>query len=85
MNVPGTLVAIGLYGPRISAAASGFMSHMSMVLGPPSRNRKMHALAFAGVGCGRGRLELEQPRQREPAEQPGGAEANGPTTRHATV
>src|SRR5688572_1287170 len=49
--VPGTLVRIGLYGPRISSGASGLRSHMSMVLGPPSRNRKMQAFAFAGVSA----------------------------------
>src|SRR5439155_8050438 len=49
ISMPVTLVLIGLYGPRISTGASGFRSHMSMVLGPPSRKRKMHAFAFGGV------------------------------------
>src|SRR5437879_5625488 len=48
--VPVTLVRIGLNGPRTSAGASGFRSHISSWLGPPSRKIKMHACAGAGVG-----------------------------------
>ena len=47
-NVPGTAVATGSNGPRISAGASGLRSHMSIVLGPPPRNRKMTDVALAG-------------------------------------
>ena len=47
MNVPGTEVLIGWYGPRISTGASGFKSHISMWLGPPSRKTRMHDLALA--------------------------------------
>src|SRR4051812_7165218 len=35
MRMPGTAVAIGLYGPRISAGASGLRSQVSRWLGPP--------------------------------------------------
>src|SRR5204863_3086873 len=41
MAKPGTLVEIGLNSPRISSAASGFMSYRSMWLGPPGRYTKM--------------------------------------------
>jgi hypothetical protein len=34
--IPSALEAIGLYGPRIPSAAAGFMSNMSMWLGPPN-------------------------------------------------
>src|SRR3954471_8859039 len=39
--MPGTLVLIGLYGPRISLGASGFRSHVSTWLGPPHSSTKM--------------------------------------------
>ena len=39
--MPGTLVLIGLNGPRISAGASGFMSQVSSWTGPPTRNSMM--------------------------------------------
>ena len=37
IRTPGKLVAVGWNGPRYSTGASGFKSHMSMWLGPPSR------------------------------------------------
>ena len=37
--MPGMFVSIGWNGPRNSAGASGFRSHVSMVLRPPFRNR----------------------------------------------
>ena len=43
--VPGTLVAIGLYGPRIPSGAPGFMSNVSIWAWPPLRNMKMQFLA----------------------------------------
>ncbi len=42
---PGKLVSIGRNSPRISAGASGFMSHMSRWLGPPLRNTRIQASA----------------------------------------
>src|SRR5688572_10907172 len=41
IRMPGTLVAMGWYGPRIDAGASGFMSQVSTWLGPPQRSTKM--------------------------------------------
>ena len=43
--MPGTRVSTGRNSPRISAGASGFMSHRSMWLGPPNRKMKMQAFA----------------------------------------
>src|SRR6266852_2818549 len=37
ISIPGTLVLMGLYGPRISAGALGFMSQLSSCEGPPTR------------------------------------------------
>jgi hypothetical protein len=34
--MPGTFDGMGLCGPRIASGASGFMSNMSMWLGPPN-------------------------------------------------
>ena len=42
IRMPGTAVAAGLYGPRISAGASGFRSQVSRWLGPPHSRMKMH-------------------------------------------
>src|SRR5690349_1107152 len=42
MRMPGTLVAMGLYGPRMVSGASGFMSQVSIWLGPPQSSTKMH-------------------------------------------
>ncbi len=46
--VPGTFVEMGWNVPRISFGASGFKSHMSMWLGPPSSMKKIQDFAFAG-------------------------------------
>ncbi len=45
---PGTTVATGLCGPRMPSGASGFMSNMSMWLGPPNWKRNMTVLARTG-------------------------------------
>jgi hypothetical protein len=42
MRIPGTDVAAGLYGPRISGGALGFKSQVSRWLGPPQSRMKMH-------------------------------------------
>src|SRR5262245_36469129 len=47
MCTPGTEVAIGLYGPRISTGASGFMSQMSTCEGPPPITMKMQDFSDA--------------------------------------
>src|ERR1019366_5046378 len=52
MDKPGTLVAIGLYGPRMSDGAIGFMSKVSSCDGPPLRKIKMQRLARRGAGAG---------------------------------
>ncbi len=36
ISIPETLVLMGLYGPRMEAGASGFMSQVSSWLGPPT-------------------------------------------------
>src|SRR4051812_35734032 len=47
---PGTLLATGLNGPRISAGAPGFMSHRSMLLGAPRLKIMMQARSsFPGL------------------------------------
>ena len=47
MRMPGTLVEMGLYGPRIVSGALGFISHVSTWLGPPHSNTKMHDFSAA--------------------------------------
>src|SRR5262245_52562792 len=47
MRIPGTAVAMGLYGPRISAGAAGFRSHVSRWLGAPQSRMKMHDFSEA--------------------------------------
>src|SRR5215212_10152007 len=47
IRMPGTAVAIGLYGPRISSGAPGFRSQVSRWLGPPHSEIKMHDLSAA--------------------------------------
>ena len=47
--VPGTLVLIGLKGPRTSALESGFRSQMSWWAGAPNMKQKMHDLALPNV------------------------------------
>src|SRR5215472_17131688 len=46
ISMPGTFVLIGLYGPRISAGALGFMSQVSSCEGPPTRNSMMQFVSF---------------------------------------
>ena len=69
---PAALVAIGLNSPRISAGASGFMSHMSRWLGPAVEEDE-----DAGVGRRRGRRAVEPPRLVGP-QQAGQAQAPEP-------
>ena len=45
-RIPGSLVAIGLDGPRISTVASGFGSKVSCCGGPPCIHRKIQLLAL---------------------------------------
>ena len=45
IEIPGTLVAIGRNGPRISSGASGLGSQVSSWLGPPHRKIRMHDFA----------------------------------------
>src|SRR5438067_14931 len=49
MRMPGTVVAIGWYGPRIPSGAIGFRSHVSRWLGPPHSRMKMHDFSRAPV------------------------------------
>jgi hypothetical protein len=44
--MPLTFVLIGLYAPRYSAGASGFMSNVSWCGGPPGSHTKMTAGSF---------------------------------------
>ena len=46
ISMPGTLVLIGLYGPRISAGAFGFMSQVSSWDGPPTSISMMQFTSF---------------------------------------
>src|SRR5262245_20190629 len=41
ISMPGTLVRMGLSGPRYSCGASGFMSYVSSWLGPPHIQKRM--------------------------------------------
>src|ERR1044072_2266803 len=45
ISMPETFVLMGLNSPRISEGASGFMSYMSMWLGPPPRQIMMTDLS----------------------------------------
>ena len=45
---PGSEVAMGLNSPRTSAGAWGFMSNISIWLGPPSRLNRITDLALPG-------------------------------------
>src|ERR1700722_7763114 len=48
ISMPGTLVLMGLYGPRISMGAFGFMSRVSSCDRPPPRNSMMQFMSFFG-------------------------------------
>src|SRR5215472_2098619 len=50
IRMPGTAVAIGLYGPRISSGAFGLRSQVSRWLGPPHRRMKMHDFSAVPFG-----------------------------------
>ena len=54
-SMPGTAVAIGANSPRYSTGASGFMSHVSIWLGPPKRKimiaRFARGRAVAAAAC----------------------------------
>jgi hypothetical protein len=45
IRMPSTFVAISRNGPRYSAAASDFMSHVSCCAGPPHMKSRMHRFA----------------------------------------
>src|SRR4051812_35300206 len=49
ISIPGTLVLIGLYGPRISTGALGFMSKVSSCDGPPMSISKMQLTSLLAV------------------------------------
>src|SRR3954452_3083011 len=51
IRMPGTAMAIGLYGPRISSGAPGLRSQVSRWLGPPHRRMKMHDFSAAPFGA----------------------------------
>src|ERR1017187_3729223 len=56
ISIPGTLVLIGLYGPRISTGALGFMSQVASLDGPPTRNslpRLLEQMEVHFDGCRR--------------------------------
>src|SRR3984957_17453522 len=48
---PGTFVLIGLYGPRISTGAFGFMSNVSSWDGPPINIKRIQFVSFGGVAA----------------------------------
>ena len=68
--MPGTLVLIGWNGPRISAGAFGFMSHVSSWLGPPTRNSMMQLTSGSFAPCFLG-AEIAGQRQPERGERAG--------------
>src|SRR5260221_14225314 len=49
ISMPGTLVLIGLNSP--ASLVPGFMSKVSLWLGPPSIHRRMHDLVLARVSA----------------------------------
>ncbi len=51
MRMPGTDVSIGLNSPRTSAGASGLGSNVSMWLGPPAIQSRMHDLGRGPSGA----------------------------------
>src|SRR5262245_51208006 len=57
--MPETLVEIGLNSPAPSAP--GFMSKVSLWLGPPSIHRRMHDLVFVLVSAARAASGASQP------------------------
>ena len=63
--MPGTVVATGLKGPRYSAGASGFMSHVSMCDAPPESQNKITDLALPPVAGEAARL-AGKPRAGKP-------------------
>src|SRR5215211_2096303 len=70
--MPGTLVGIGVYGPRTSRGALGFMSHVSSWLGAPTSIRTMQFTSASAVTApaafSANRSESESPsRPRPPA------------------
>ena len=59
--MPGTRVAMGLYGPRTPSGASGLRSKLSMWLAPPYCTMKMHDLSDDSAAP----ASPQQPRQAE--------------------
>src|SRR5262245_34736681 len=51
MRMPGTAVSIGLNSPRTFSGASGLGSNVSMWLGPPAIQSRMHALGRGPSGA----------------------------------
>ena len=67
ISIPETLVLIGLKGPRMDAGASGFMSHVSSWLGPPTNISWIQFTSL--LGCHRThRLEAEEVGHGQPQE-----------------
>src|SRR5438105_3412549 len=56
---PDTLVAIGLNSP--ASLVPGFMSKVSLWLGPPSIHKRMHDLVFARASAARAASGASQP------------------------
>ena len=73
--MPGTLVLIGLNGPRISAGASGLGSNVSCCGGPPDRNSIITCLARPNIRAFTGCSTAEAPFAFEPS-RPGKHEAS---------
>src|SRR5262245_23871893 len=59
ISIPGTLVLIGLNSP--ASLVPGFMSNVSLWLGPPSIHRRMHDLVLAPVSAARAASGASQP------------------------
>ena len=57
---PGKLLGMDLNSPRISAGASGFMSHMSRWLGPPFKKMTMQESAWR-TGAARSTVGSDNP------------------------
>jgi hypothetical protein len=75
---PGRLVEIGLNSPRYSIGASGFMSNVSMLLMPPSVQRRMQLISWPALAaadawlasnCGKERPNSDSPPTRKNARR----------------
>ena len=63
--MPGTLVLMGLYGPRISMGAFGFMSQVSSCEGPPTSISMMQLMSDLSLSTSALRLQPEELRQAQ--------------------